>query len=55
MKNIKIPTKLNWKEKAQFTPIKDQGRCNACYAFSALAALETQYTIKTGDKKTFSE
>lgn len=55
LRGKKIPTKINWKSKAKFTPIKDQGRCNACYAFSALAALETQYSIKYGKQKTFSE
>lgn len=51
----KIPTKLNWRDKAEFTPVKDQGRCNACYAFSAVAALETQNSIKNGSLQTFSE
>ena len=37
------------------TPIKDQLNCNACYAFSALAAVEAHYKIKTGNIVSLSE
>ncbi len=37
------------------TPVKNQSRCNSCYAFSVTAALESYYLIKYGKKVDLSE
>lgn len=35
--------------------IKDQGMCSVCWAFSAVAAIESAYAIKTGKLMSLSE
>jgi cathepsin L len=46
---VMVPTYINWREMNAVTPIKDQFKCNACYAFSAIGALESHHKIRNGD------
>lgn len=36
-------------------PVKNQGSCGSCWAFSAVAGLESIYAIKAGNLFAFSE
>ncbi|KAL6838386.1 hypothetical protein ACP4OV_031792 [Aristida adscensionis] len=43
-----LPASVDWRTKGAVTPIKDQGQCGCCWAFSAVAATEGIVKISTG-------
>ncbi|KAJ0968119.1 hypothetical protein J5N97_025036 [Dioscorea zingiberensis] len=50
-----VPESLDWRTKGVVTPIKDQGQCGCCWAFSAVAAVEAITGITTGKLVSLSE
>lgn len=40
------PKSIDWVKKGVVNAVKDQGNCGSCYAFSAIAALESAVAIK---------
>jgi len=45
---------VNWRTRGALTPIKNQGQCGSCWAFSATEQLESDYFLKYGVLKTLS-
>ncbi|XP_042517019.1 senescence-specific cysteine protease SAG12-like [Macadamia integrifolia] len=50
-----VPISFDWRRKGAVTPIKDQGQCGCCWAFSAVAAIEGITQLKTGKLISLSE
>ncbi|KAF3656618.1 Senescence-specific cysteine protease SAG39 [Capsicum annuum] len=50
-----IPPTMDWRKKGAVTPIKDQKDCGCCWAFSAVAAMESLHQLKTGKLNPLSE
>ena len=49
------PAAYDWRDYGRVSPVKDQGSCGSCWAFSTVANLEGLYYAKKGVMKTFSE
>lgn len=54
-KNILKLLFKDWRSLGAVNPIRDQGSCGSCWAFAAVAAMESVWQIKTGQLVQLSE
>lgn len=52
---LALPTVYNWCDLGGCPPMRDQGNCGSCWAFSTVGAVETNILIRDGAEKDLSE
>jgi len=52
--DFEVPKSVDWRNNKAVTPVKNQGQCGSCWAFSTTGVLEGYYAITKGTLLSFS-
>jgi len=47
VEGVTLPESIDWRQKGAVNPIKDQGQCGSCWAFSAVSSMESRFQISS--------
>ena len=50
-----MPTSIDWRTRGALTPIRNQGKCGSCWAFSSVSNIQSSYFLKYGVLLNLSE
>ena len=53
--NVQIPTSVDWRDQNAVNPVRDQGQCGSCWAFSTTGSVESAWFLSNGTVPELSE